>query len=299
MTSKGNDGDFAIRYHTAIIGFSGWCDAGAVVQNTVNHIARLCDAEELERWDLEEFLHSDRERPYIRIEHGIVQEFSWPAVVFYKLRRKTMDKLLLVFGPEPSCKWRQFSKDLIRRLLHYGIRRIVMLGSLYDQIFHDEVFLSAVVMTPSALNIARSAGCRLIQYEGPAAVHGAVMMEAREKGIEAVALWSHVPFYLKGPHEKAMVVMLDVLSRITAVNFPHGNLAHQWAARVKQLEKLLEEDEELRNIIETLKHQTPPPIRALPGASPSMGATQAPPKIIHIDDFIKKKRENGMSPQDD
>ncbi|SFM84301.1 PAC2 family protein [Thermodesulforhabdus norvegica] len=288
------------KYHTGIIGFSGWCDAGAVVQNTVNHIISSCEAEELEKWELDSFLHSDRERPQIKIEHGIVRGLSWPAMTFYRLRARTMDKLLIAFGPEPSTNWRIFSRELINRLDNYGIRRIVLLGSLYDQIFHDEVFVSAVVMTPAALNVAKSAGCRLIQYEGPAAVHGAVMMEAQNnRNMETIAIWSHVPFYLKGPHEKAMVVMLDVLSRMTAVNFPHGNLDRQWAIRLKQLEKLLQEDEELRNLIETLKHQSHQPFRALPGAPPSLNAPESPPKIIHIDDFIKKKRENDLSSQDD
>lgn len=284
-------------YHTIIVGFTGWCDAGAVVHYTMNHIIETCDARELGRWEIEPYLHIEQERPHIRIHHGIVQGLTWPSITFYSLYHKETRKHLIAVGQEPSYNWRAFSREFINRLRHLGIRQIIILGSLYDQVFHDEAFASAVVMTPTALNIARSAGCKLLQYEGPAAIHGALMIEAQDAGIEAIALWSHVPFYLKGPHEKAMAHLIGVISKITGANFPAGSLMEQWNMRVKQLEKLIEEDEELRNLIDTLKHQERPSIRALPPPE-SMTVPPQPPKIIHIDEFIRKKRETNNTEKD-
>ncbi|MBW1975948.1 MAG: hypothetical protein JRI45_10315 [Deltaproteobacteria bacterium] len=94
-----------------------------------------------------------------------------------------------------------------------------------------------------------------------------------------------------------MVVLLDALSRLTAVNFPQGNLLNQWNAWLKQLERLLQKDEELRNIIETLRQQADQPLRALPGTHHSMSSPQQEPKIIHIDDFIKKSVKTIPPPQ--
>ena len=274
-----------------LIGFTGWCDAGNVVNNMVEHILSVTEAQKLDEWDLESYWHIESERPYVVIKHGLIRNFAWPAMSFYRLESKGKE-IGLALSAEPSRNWKHFAKELIERIEAYGGKQVIMAGSLYDKIFHDETIISGVVPDPESLNLVLSAGCKLVEYEGPAAVHTAVMEEARRRGIVAISLWIHVPFYLKGPHEKAMAQLLDVLGRISGVFFDTGDLLDRWAVRVKNIEKILEEDEELRSVLEALKEkekEEKSPSKALPATS-SMTTTPAKPKVIRIDEFIRRRK---------
>ncbi len=273
-----------------VIGFYGWCDAGGTIHHMMNYIVSKHIAKKVDKWDIEPYWHTDNERPQVVIKYGLIRKFSWPSIQFFELQNEN-SSIGVAFGPEPTHNWKDFSQELISKIKQMGYERLILVGSLYDQIFHDEVVVSGLVGKPDDINLVRSAGCRLVEYEGPSAIHSQIVIEAHKNNLEALSLWIHVPFYLKGPHEGAIVHLLEVINYITGAEFLTSELNRRWNNRLKSLEKLLQNDEELKGILETLRQKDNGLSRALPSPT-TMTSSKPSQKVIRMDEFIKRKQNN-------
>jgi hypothetical protein len=161
---------------------------------------------------------------------------------------------------------------------------VVLLGSLFDHVFHDESVISAVVQDPTMFNRVRSLGCQMIEYQGPGAVHAAVMEAATPLGIRCVSLWAHLPFYLKGPSELLMHHYLQALGGLLEMQIDTQYLLTEWEDKLEQIESLIEKDRELKQLLDQLKNNQ----------TPKKGSTVNAPKVVRLDDFVKKR--NNLEP---
>ncbi len=273
-----------------MIGFYGWCDAGGTVHHMMEYIISKHKIKKTGNWYIEPYWHIDSERPHVTIKYGLIRKFSWPSMQFFDLQGEN-SSIGIAFGPEPAHHWKDFSQELITKVKQMKYERLILVGSLYDQIFHDEIVVSALVGRPDDINLVRSAGCRLVEYEGPSAIHSQIVMEASESNLEALSLWIHVPFYLKGPHEGAIVHLLEAINHITGVEFSTRELKKRWDNRLRSLEKLLQNDDELKSILETLRQKESDFSRALPSPA-TMTSSRSSQKVIRMDEFIKRKQSN-------
>jgi len=124
---------------------------------------------------------------------------EWPAYQFFLSTSPQASPILLGSGPEPTCNWRRFAEDLLQQLSKWGCKEIILLGSLYDQVFHDESIISVVVQDTKSFNRVRELGCQRIQYQGPGAIHSAIMQNAPVLGINASASGRTSPSISKVP----------------------------------------------------------------------------------------------------
>ncbi len=278
---------------TILLGFFGWCDAGNNVKFLMEHIISKYSVRESCEWNIEKYWHSGIERPKITVKYGIIRKISWPSIRFFYLDSGG-NLQGIAFGPEPTHNWKNFSLELVEKIQSLDFERIILLGSLYDQILHDEAIVSGVVTHPRELNIIRSLGCQLIEYEGPSAIHSQIMLETASHNLETLSLWMHIPFYLKGPHEKVIAKLFDVINILTDANFSTEELLDKWEIKRRELEKLLSNDEELKGVLNSIKQKEQKPFKALPSAS-SMAPDHATTKIINIEEFIKRKKNDEKS----
>lgn len=274
----------SVHIDRAVLGFSGWPDAGKLVEFTIIQLKNLIPHELAAVWDLDGFWQAESTRPQINVQHGQVQRIEWPCYQFFIARPgESSGPILLGSGPEPSLAWRSFAKDLIRQLKSWGCREIYLLGSLLDQIFHDETLISSVVQDSGSYNRVRELGCELIEYTGPSAVHSVIMAEAKESGISCMCFWAHLPFYLSGPSELIAVEFLRILGNMLGVKLSTDNLMRAWQKREKQIEQLVHQDQGLRQTLESLRKQK------------VMRRSDFTPKVVQFEDFLKKRNE----PDDD
>lgn len=269
-----------IQARQAILSFSGWPDAGRIIELTLAELAQRVAHTLAARWDLDGFWHSETIRPQILVEHGQIQQFAWPAYEFRSINRPGAAPILLGAGPEPSCHWRTFSRDLVELLKGWGCESIYLLGSLTDQVFHDEALISSVVQDSRGFNQARELECQRIEYQGPAAVHAAIMDAASQAGVHCLGFWSHLPFYMSGPHELLMVRLLHILGRLSALELDVSDLMARWGQHAQQIEEFVTQNQDLQRILESAKKhpQSHPP-------------QPFPAKVVRLDDFVKKKQE--------
>lgn len=271
----------SILVRKAVLGFSGWPDAGKLVQFTLDRLKRLTSHQPAALWDLDGFWHTEAVRPQISAQHGQIQRMEWPTYQFLLVNEDfSQGPVLYGEGPEPSLAWRAFARQLIELLKGWGCEQIILLGSMLDQVFHDEIIISCVVQDSSSYNVALAEGCQLIAYEGPSAVHAAVMAEAKQARIGCMSFWAHLPFYLNGPHELIAARLLEILGHLLGKDLTAEDLVAAWKEREQQIEQIIGQDQGLRQTLESLKQQK------------VMKKTAPGGKVVRFEDFLKKRNHS-------
>jgi hypothetical protein len=268
----------------AVLSFSGWPDAGRIIEHALAELTRFTPSREVARWDMDGFWHTESSRPQLQVQHGQIRRLKWPAYLFYVLDLPSSEAILLGSGPEPGCRWRAFSKRLLHFLNGWGSKEVILLGSLHDRILHDEVVISSVVQNSGSFNLARRLGCKPIEYEGPAAIHAAIMEAAQDSNMNCMSLWAHQPFYLDGPNELVIAHYLRVIARLFDVEIDVDYLLERWSHREKEIQNLVQNDLELRQMLESVKEQKHSRV-------PRHFAPTS--KVIRLEEFLRKRDNPG------
>jgi hypothetical protein len=268
-----------IRVKRAVLGFAGWPDAAATIEATMAELRNLIPCELVATWDLDGYWQIGSTRPIVQVRHGQIQTLEWPSYHFLLSRPSTSEPFVVGYGPEPGCNWRSFTGELLQLLQGWGCEELVLVGSLYDQIFHDEIVISAVVQDPKNYNLVRDLGCRQIEYAGPGAVHSAIMEQTKESALHCLGLWAHLPFYLETPHELVMAQCIKVVGKLMGLDLHPLHLVERWREREQEINQLVQNNQQLRQSIDNMRKR-----RDREDAGDGR-------KIVRMHDFRKKKQD--------
>jgi hypothetical protein len=267
-----------LHVRRAVLGFSGWPDAGQTINHTLAHMQENLPCEVAAVWDMEGFWHTGSMRPQVHVIQGHIQELDWPEWRFSVCTPPTSQPVLVGIGPEPECHWRLFTSQLLQMLNKWGCREIFLLGSLLDQVFHDEVTISCVAQDTLGFNRARELGCQMADYMGSAAIHSSIMQAALPMDMHVLSLWARLPFYLEGPHELTMATLMDILGTLLDFQVDTLPLLETWREREKEIESNIHQDQDLHQILESMKKQD----RTSKPSSPTSN-------VVRLDEFLQKK----------
>lgn len=268
-----------IRASRALLHFSGWPDAGEMIRFTLSELRNLVPLELVAEWVLEDHWHIESLRPVVHVQHGQVKSLEWPSFRFSRGRYGQSEPFIVGSGPEPSRNWKDFTADLLGILRGWGCREIVLLGSLYDQIFHDEVILSAVVQDARGYNQIKELGCQPADYLGPSSIHSAVLEATRGSEMRCLSIWTHLPFYLQGPHEMTSARCLEIIGALLGFPLDPVHLRQRWDEREGEITELIHSNHELRRAIEVMKNDRN---RRRVGTATN---------VVRMDDFMRRKHD--------
>lgn len=268
-----------IRASRALLHFSGWPDAGEMIEFTLSELKSMVPLELVAEWNLEAHWHTESLRPVVHVQHGQIKNLEWPTFRFLRGRYGQLEPFLVGSGPEPSRDWRGFTADLLDLLGRWGCGEVILLGSLYDQIFHDEVVLSAVVQDARGYNQLRELGCRPADYVGPSSIHSAILDAARGTEMRCLSIWTHLPFYLQGPHELTSARCLEIIASLLGFTLDPVHLRQKWHEREGDIEELIHGNHELRQAIEVLKNDR------------HRRKSGSPTNVLRMDDFTRKRHD--------
>ena len=269
-----------VRTGRAILGFTGRPDAGQTVSRVIEEMEASLSCEPAAVWDQEDYWLTEAVRPEVLVHHGQMKRLDWPSYRFSLGSLPSSGHILTGIGPEPSMRWRTFARELIGLLGQWECGEIILLGSFQDQVFHDETVFSGVVRDAEGFNTIRELGCEGGEYEGPAAIHSAVMEASADAGIRAMSIWSHFPFYLNSAHELLTARFLDMLGTLLGVEFDTVGLLASWHKKEKEIEELIQNDRELNGLLEGLR-------KAEPLSRPAPRARN----VVRLDEFLKKRQD--------
>ncbi|MCP4683487.1 MAG: PAC2 family protein [Desulfobacterales bacterium] len=240
-----------------IAGFDGWGNALDVSKAMVSYLIRELDAEYLAKINPELFYQYDVSRPFVNLENGKLKSIAPPGGSFYAVRNglKGSD-LIILKANEPNLRWNYFSNELFSLCEQFGVKTIITIGSMYDNVLHSDRIISGIASNKALFSKLKQMDVLPISYNGPSGIHSTLHSEGQKRGFQCLSLWGHCPYYLQG------TTHFGLLSRIGAIlsflgDFEVGmeELEKSWKELNKQIQRIIEDNEELRNIVNELRRE--------------------------------------------
>lgn len=265
-----------------ILGFDGWGNALNISRGAAAYLVNRLNADAFARMDSDAFYRYDQARPAIKIKNGVLQHFHSPEGVFYAARLDDGGHDLIVLeADEPNLRWFQFTDELLDLCAELDVETLVTIGSMYDNVLPTDRIVS-VAATPNGLwDRLKSRSVKLINYDGPGAIHSIIQAEAVRNDFPCLSLWCHCPYYLQGvTHYGFLAHVIGMLSDLGDVTIDTADLDQKWSELSQQINALIEKDPELKGAIEELRKVK------VRGSLASIKASDNGAKVIKLDDFI-------------
>ena len=247
-----------LRHPSLVAAFAGWPDAAEVATGAVVYLVRKLNAMKFAEIKADEFYDFTSFRPAVTVEGGIIGSLKMPLNNFFYCHDKTSDNdLILLHGIEPQLNWQKFTELVLDLAEQFGVARIYILGGLYDQTPHTMgPKITGLANKVDVLNMLEKLDVELISYQGPSSLHTLLMVASAHRGIEAVSLWGHCPFYVR--LDTNPIVCLGLLGKLTellGIEVDMDDLRNAGENLQEKLIRLLTDSDELRQYIHKLEAQ--------------------------------------------
>lgn len=268
-----------------IAGFDGWGNALDVAKAMAGFLIRKLGARHFAKVDPDLFYRYDETRPLARIEEGILKAVNPPGGSLYAVHGGPIGgrDMIILRAHEPALRWGHFVNDLLTLCENLGVGMIITLGSMYDNVLHTDRIVSGIASSDDLLSRLKQEGVIPINYFGPSGIHSSIHAEATRRGVSCISLWCHCPYYLQGATHYGLLRQLGgLLSTIASFPLEMDELESGWKELHRQIQKLVEKNPELQNMIQELRKAK---------WKGSWGNMRDPSKrgdkIIRMDDFLK------------
>ena len=135
-----------------IAGFDGWGNALDVSSGMVDYLIRKLNVQFFGKLNPDLFYRFDENRPTVSIENGLLKKISPPGGFFYATRPGFMERdIIILKAAEPSIRWFHFVDTILSLCQRTGVKTIISLGSMYDNVLHTETIISALASSEELL----------------------------------------------------------------------------------------------------------------------------------------------------
>ena len=271
-----------LRQPLFIAGFDGWGNALDSSKGMIDYLIRKLNALPFAKINPDLFYRFDENRPMVNIKDGLLMKISPPGGAFFVTRQGPGNRdLIFLRASEPNLRWYQFVNAVLTLCGKVGVKTIISLGGMYDNVLHSDVVISALASSEELLGKLQDKKVITISYEGPGAIHSTLHGEALKQGFECMSLWCHCPYYLQGTTHFGMLYQLgSLLSSLGGFEVDLEELAVTWKEISKQIQSIIEKSPELQKMIDDLRKQK---IRG------SWTDARKQEKVIHLEDFLKTR----------
>lgn len=179
----------SISCEVFIIGLTGYADAGGVVSYSTNYLARKLKCNRITIISGDPFLDYTINRPLVAISNGIARAFQR---INYHVLLSNDGRTLMIVGPEPNLKWKSFINMIFKLANLSKAKLICTLGGFIDNVGEPKV--SYVIPSESLKESLKIDNLSPIEYRGPSSIYSLMVIKARERNLQALSLWVHVPY---------------------------------------------------------------------------------------------------------
>ncbi|GAA3630640.1 PAC2 family protein [Microlunatus ginsengisoli] len=235
-----------------VAAFEGWNDAGSAASAAVDHLAETYDVELAFALDPDDFYDFQVNRPQVELDESGQRELLWPTTELHVGRLGNGRDLLLVRGPEPNMRWRQFSALVASALTSADVKRVHLLGALLADIPHTRPI--PVSTSSSSIELGEQLGLLPSTYEGPTGIVGVLSDALGRIDVPTLSLWAAVPAYVAHPPcPKATYALLSQLERMIDAPIDFGDLPDLAKAWERGVDELAAEDSEVAEYVSNLE----------------------------------------------
>ena len=270
-----------------IAGFNGWGNALDVSKSMASYLIRKLQATKIAWINPEPFYRYDESRPIVDIKSGRLKSISPPGGSFHaaQVNLKGGKGIAILKASEPNLRWFQFMGEVFDLCSKLGVKTIINVGSMYDDVLHSDRIISGIASSEELLAKLRQKNVSPISYNGPGGIHSAMQSEGQKRGFHCISLWCHCPYYLQGATHFGMLSQLgSLLSFLCDFELDVKELEESWKELNKQIQNLVEENPELNAMIRGLRKAK------VRGSWASMKDTEKKNgKIIQLKDFLEPR----------
>jgi proteasome assembly chaperone (PAC2) family protein len=242
-----------LRAPALVCAFKGWNDAGEAATSAVSFMGAALDATRFATIDPEQYVDFQATRPQVKLVDGRTRAIEWPEWEVYEARipRAPRD-LVILTGPEPSYRWREFCGQVVELAEALGVQLVVTLGALLADVPHSRpVSVTAFASDPGLVERLQ---LQPPTYEGPTGIVGVLQNACAEAGMPAASLWAAVPHYVAvAPNPKGALAVLRRLESLVGVTVDAQDLETAAVDYERQVSRAVELDPEVQAFVERLE----------------------------------------------
>lgn len=266
-----------------IAGFDGWGNALGVSKAMVEYLIRKLDATKFAWIDPDMFYRYDSIRPLVTIVEGQLKEFMPPGGSFYAAKDPmAVRDIVILNASEPNLYWFRFADELFSLCKDLGIETVITIGSMYDNVLHNERIISGVASNKHLISMLQKKKIFPIHYQGPGSFHSIIQSEGKRRGLNCISLWCHCPFYLEGiTHFGLLATLAETISYLGKFEMDTDDLEKSWEKLNNRIQKLIENNTKVQDIIKELQDAKASGLRDTIKRSINKDE-----KVINIKDFL-------------
>ena len=234
--------------------FEGWNDAADAATSVVDFLAEAYPTEALARLDEEGFYDYQLTRPNIFANDRGERELMWPSITVELCRLPKRDAIL-ISGPEPNLRWRDFVAWIDASVRAARPSYIVLLGAMLSDAPHSRPFEVSGQAPPA---LAGALQLEPNDYEGPTGIVGVIghLYEATARN-KLVTMWVSVPHYTAPPpNPKAGLALIERLQAVLDCEFDLTKWREDVAEWESHINELIEDDPDMAEYVASLESQT-------------------------------------------
>jgi len=207
----------------------------------------------LATFDSDALLDQRARRPVVQIVNGVNTALTWPEITL-RLGTNGGRHVLVLSGPEPDMKWRQFTAEVVALSIRLGVELVVGMGAFPAPVPHTRPI--RLVATATTRELADQVGYLPSSIEVPAGIHASLERGFADAGLPAVGIWARVPHYAAGmPYPSASEALLDKLTELTGLAVDTSVLHSAAEATLGQLDQLIKSSGEHMAMVRQLEQQ--------------------------------------------
>lgn len=242
-----------LRAPALVCAFTGWNDAGDAASAALRFFGASLSATRFATIDPEEFFDFQATRPRIKLVEGDTRELEWPCIEIYVARvpRAPRD-LILLSGPEPTFRWKAFTRLIVDLAEALGTQLVVTLGALLADVPHSRPV--GITGLSSDEGLVERLGLMPTDYEGPTGITGVVHAVCHEAGLPSASLWASVPHYVAAaPNPKAALALVRKLEALVGVSVDAEELEEASEEYERQVSLAVQSDPDVQAFVERLE----------------------------------------------
>jgi proteasome assembly chaperone (PAC2) family protein len=274
-------GSLNLRRPAVVAAFTGWPVAADAASRTVDALREMLGARPAGHIEGEDFYDLSTNRPIVAVRRGLARASRYPTTAIHAWQSPddAVPDLLLLSGPEPNLRWREYIDLVLRLATQCEARVIYSLGSMFAAVPHTRPV--RVAMAAAQVEERRRLE-RLstvpISYEGPGSIHTAMLDTCRRRRVPAATLWGQVPAYAQlSWSPRVTLALVEVLRAALDLPLDLDGLRAKAGQVDALLDRLVQGDDDVRRTVHTYeqRYDGDPPPSSLPSAESIVSEVEA------------------------